>query len=212
MIYFSTIAPLFNKRRKILYLLYLLNDIFYSSQLQNKDIWIDEQVHLQSIIGSAWECKTNREKLIDLLSIWKDKGYYSSIFNLNKNSNPSISTCGDSKLQPQSKQTLGNIHYPFYNQPASTMLPHISSDPTEALNPRNITPLQIKFDNNTDAENINKAVDSFYQNINWHKENKTFNEIETNDNQLFTYDGWSQDFVREFKHVQLLKNKYSSSS
>ena len=69
-------------RRKRLHILYLVNDILYHAKFRVNDASICGKLQpiLMNLLGSAasfTNCPKHQRKIVELLALWEEKGYYS---------------------------------------------------------------------------------------------------------------------------------------
>ncbi|KAE9364349.1 hypothetical protein N431DRAFT_431228 [Stipitochalara longipes BDJ] len=155
-------------KRKRMHVLYLVNDILYHSKfrINNASICGKVQPILVSLFGSAASFKgspRHQRKVLDLLDIWDEKGYYSKDYidklrEAVKNAaeageHAEGSSTGAEKDQGLATKTAKSAPYvmpavhgdpstPWFDLPAGNLMPHIVPNSTRPINPDMIKPLQ----------------------------------------------------------------------
>jgi hypothetical protein len=153
-------------KRKRLHVLYLLNDILYHAKYRVNDASICGKVQpiLVSLFGSAASfkgCPKHQRKILDLLELWNEKGYYSRDYieklrEAVKNASEAgeyaegNTSTGDKELATKATKSTpyvmpaihGDSSTPWFDLPAGNLMPHIVPNSTRPINPDMIKPLQ----------------------------------------------------------------------
>ncbi|TVY71164.1 hypothetical protein LSUE1_G005995, partial [Lachnellula suecica] len=152
-------------KRKRLHILYLLNDLLYHTKYRVSDASICSKAQpiLVNLFGSASSfkgCPKHLQKLLDLLAIWEEKGYYSKDYvDKLRVAVKSASEAGEylqggettddiptAKLLKTAPYVLPAMHgdpsTPWHDLPAGNLLQHIKPNSTRPINPDMIRPMQ----------------------------------------------------------------------
>merc|ERR1711977_308441 len=153
-------------KRKRLHILYLVNDILFHTRHRVNDASICGKIQpiLVSLVGntaSFKECPKHQRKVLDLLGIWEEKGYYSkdyieklreTVKNASEVGEHVEGSTGDteqglpaksSKLTPYVMPAMhGDASTLWFDLPAGNLMPHIVPNSTRPINPDMIKPLQ----------------------------------------------------------------------
>ncbi|TVY35272.1 Calcium homeostasis endoplasmic reticulum protein, partial [Lachnellula subtilissima] len=155
-------------KRKRLHLLYLINDILYHTKYRVSDASICSKAQpiLVNLFGSAAsfkDCPKHQQKLLGLLEIWEEKGYYSGEYvdklretvknaseagehlqgNGSTSDGDNASTAKLAKSAPYVMPAMhGDTSTPWFDLPAGNLLQHIEPNSTKPINPDMIKPMQ----------------------------------------------------------------------
>lgn len=155
-------------KRKRLHILYLVNDILYHAKYKVRDASIcgKTQPLLMNLFGSAASFENSpkhQRKLLDLLAIWEEKGYYSREYldklrEAAKNASEAgqhleegastIDThnAAATKLAKSAPYVMPAMHgdpsTPWFDLPAGNLMQHIEPNSTKPINPDMIRPMQ----------------------------------------------------------------------
>lgn len=157
-------------RRKRLHILYLVNDLLYHAKFRVKDASICGKLQpiLMNLLGSAasfTNCPKHQRKIVDLLALWEEKGYYSKDYveklrEAVKNASElgshmegsngasagieSGSAARNAKTAPFVMPAMhGDPSTPWFDLPAANLMPHIEPNSTRPIKPEMIKPLQL---------------------------------------------------------------------
>lgn len=153
-------------RRKRLHLLYLVNDILHHAKYRINDASICGKLQpiLMSLFGAAAsfrECPKHHQKIVGLLLLWEENGYYSvdyidKLREAVKNASelgilPDYSSgvgtrdslAKTNKSAPFVMPAMhGEPSTPWFDLPAGNLMPHIIPNSTRPINPDRIKPLK----------------------------------------------------------------------
>ncbi|ESZ98607.1 hypothetical protein SBOR_1057 [Sclerotinia borealis F-4128] len=156
-------------KRKRMHILYLLNDILYHCKYRTNDASVCGKIQpvLVNLLGSTASfkaCPKHQRKILDLLDIWEDKGYYSNEYigklreavniasEVGQYTEESIGSAmnGEQGLAPKIAKIApfimpamhGDASMPWFDLPAGNLMPHIIPNSTRPINPEMIKPLQ----------------------------------------------------------------------
>ncbi|KAG9228787.1 hypothetical protein BJ875DRAFT_223951 [Amylocarpus encephaloides] len=177
-------------KRKRLHLLYLLNDLLYHAKYRSNDASICSKVQpiLVNLFGSAASFKArpkHQRKILNLLDIWEDKGYYSSEYiaklrEASKNgaeaggfaqaeevASVALDSASTTKLAKSAPFVMPAVHgdpsTPWYDLPAGNLMPVVEPNSTRPINPDMIKPMQ--FVAGPASEELVNAVKSLLQDV-----------------------------------------------
>jgi len=176
-------------KRKRMHILYLVNDVLHHSKYRINDASICGKIQpiLVSLFGSAASfkaCPKHQRKVLDLLDIWDEKGYYSKDYidklrEAVRNSaeagehaeGSSAATGKEQGLMMKSAKSApyvmpavhGDPSTPWFDLPAGNLMPHIVPNSTRPINPDMIKPLQ--FVAGPADENLVLAVKALLEDV-----------------------------------------------
>lgn len=176
-------------KRKRIHILYLINDVLYHSKYRINDASICGKVQpiLVSLFGSAASfkgCPKHQRKVLDLLDIWDEKGYYSKDYieklrEAVKNAaeageHVEGSSASAERDQGHTMKTAKSAPYvmpamhgdpstPWFDLPAGNLMPHIVPNSTRPINPDMIKALQ--FVAGPADENLVVAVKALLEDV-----------------------------------------------
>ncbi|KAI9884978.1 MAG: kinase subunit of RNA polymerase II carboxy-terminal domain kinase I [Watsoniomyces obsoletus] len=180
-------------RRKRLYVLYVLNDLFHHVRRDGQSGVAEEVVtstlqpclvQLLAAAASFENCPKHQEKVRVLLDIWEEKRYFDKEFIEElrgavedaKKNDGRASSLGETKATGlvQKDVTAGDAPFimpslhgdpttPYYDLPAGNLMPHITSDGNHPINPQLVKPLQLA-PGPADGQLVN-AVKKFLQDV-----------------------------------------------
>lgn len=186
------------RRRKRLYILYVINDVLHHLKLQKLIVDRKCSPALSSLFQKAWECVSNRNKLQTLLHLWRNRNYLE----------PSIldeiwENHGNNNVDDWSKSkqlSLGSFGQPYHHMPASLMMPYIKEEMQTPIDPESIKPMtnivissQVK-----NAMNKFQAFEKGLEAFEWNP----LLESKHSDVDALTYYGWSSEFIDINKQSQ----------
>ncbi|RKF58556.1 putative calcium homeostasis endoplasmic reticulum protein [Golovinomyces cichoracearum] len=153
-------------KRQRLHILYLVNDILYHGKYRTEDSSICSKIQpsLTNLIGSCASfkgCPKHLSKIMNLILLWKEKGYFPNDYidklrtavSKAEESGQHIEMSTESENKEE-KMTLpkstpyimpashGDLSTPWYDLPAGNLMPHIIPNSTRPINPDLIKPLQ----------------------------------------------------------------------
>ncbi|CAG8956045.1 hypothetical protein HYFRA_00008901 [Hymenoscyphus fraxineus] len=156
-------------KRKRLHLLYIINDLLYHAKYRSSDASICSKVQpiLVDLFGRAASfkaCPKHQKKLLDLLQIWEDKGYYSKDYitklreavkngselgddaQAGATTSIAVDQASTTKLAKSAPYIMPAMHgdpsTPWYDLPAGNLMPVIEPNSTRPINPDMIRPMQ----------------------------------------------------------------------
>jgi hypothetical protein len=176
-------------KRKRMHILYLVNDVLYHSKfrINNASICGKVQPILVSLFGSAASfkgCPKHQRKVLDLLDIWDENGYYSKDYidklrEAVKNAAEAGEHAEGGSTSAENEQGLptktakstpyvmpamhGDPSTPWFDLPAGNLMPHIVPNSTRPINPDMIKPLQ--FVAGPADENLVLAVKTLLEDV-----------------------------------------------
>jgi hypothetical protein len=176
-------------KRKRMHILYLVNDILHHSKYRINDASICGKVQpiLVGLFGSAASFKggpKHQRKVLDLLDIWDEKGYYSKDYidklrEAVKNASEAGEHAEGSSASAEREQGLatktakttpyvmpavhGDPSTSWFDLPAGNLMPHIVPNSTRPINPDMIKPLQ--FVAGPADENLVVAVKALLEDV-----------------------------------------------
>jgi hypothetical protein len=178
------------RRRKRLYVLYVINDVLHHTKQQGCIIKTDCTSVLSSLFQVAWECPSNRERLQVLLQIWRNRQYLeSSVLD-------SIWNCRKNDLSFSSNEkglSLGSAGQPYYLMPASLMISHIK----EGFLPIDPGSIECMTDVSITPE-VALAVEGFEEDLEKLDWQPSLNKYDD----CLSYYGWSREFIDMYKDLQ----------
>ncbi|KAG9244527.1 hypothetical protein BJ878DRAFT_534519 [Calycina marina] len=157
-------------RRKRLHILYLVNDILYHAKYRDNDASICGKIQpiLMSLLGSSasfTKCPKHQRKILDLLALWQEKGYYSNDYmgklrdavknaselgmhteNVDSSATSTDTLCAAKGLRsaPYIMPAMhGDLSTSWFDLPAANLMPHIEPNSTRPIKPEMIKPLQL---------------------------------------------------------------------
>lgn len=174
-------------RKKRLHVLYLLNDLLHHTKFNEptEGFAISIQEFIRPLVITALYTKAEKQlaRIERLIRIWEEKQYYPRYFTAELNTVASdvvagrestiapskperVSSSTNSKAQP--KMVLlppfhGDPAIPFYDLPAGNLLPHITANVPNPINPRLVRPIQ--FPHITPDPCLVQAVDEFLSSV-----------------------------------------------
>ena len=199
-------------KRKRLHLLYLINDILYYAKYRVSDPSLCAKVQpiLVSLLGSAASftgCPKHHHKIVDLLKIWEEKGYYSkdyveklreAVKNASEAGTYSEGSAnhGDEDPTPKAVKsapfvmpaTHGDASTPWFDLPAGNLMPYIVPNSTRPINPDMIKPLQ--FVAGPADEGLVVAVKALLEDV-----QEIYGETDTDENSSWDIDELGQKIV-----------------
>ena len=152
-------------KRKRLHLLYVVNDILYHSKFRANDASICGKIQpvLVGLFGSVASFKgspKHHQKIVELLDLWEEKGYYSKDYIVKLREAVKIAldagehaeggnSLGEKGLSTKVAKSApyvmpamhGEASTPWFDLPAGNLMPHIIPNSTRPINPDMIKPL-----------------------------------------------------------------------
>lgn len=172
-----------------MHILYLVNDILYHSKYRVNDASICGKIQpiLVGLFGSAASfkgCPKHQRKVLDLLDLWDEKGYYSKDYidklreavknateagehteetSLSGEKEPGLTTKSAKSAPYVMPAVHGDPSTQWFDLPAGNLMPHIVPNSTRPINPDMIKPLQ--FVAGPADENLVVAVKALLEDV-----------------------------------------------
>jgi len=173
-------------RRKRLHILYLINDILYHAKYRAGDASVCGKLQpiLVGLLGGAASftgCPKHQRKIVKLLDLWEEKGYYSkkyvnklreTVRNAAEAESHEEGATGEAagpstKVARSAPYVMPAMHgdasTPWFDLPAGNLMPHIVPNSTRPINPDMIKPL--RFVAGPADEALAAAVKGLLQNV-----------------------------------------------